>query len=227
MTLRVTSRKPRACGERSGGRQLTMRSPRRKTVAQSVWPACWRDHRRSAWPLCERWRRSPQTGRGFRCSVRARVALNGTGTDCEHVSVNEGRTALVLTLDGDGDRSCCGAALRCPRLFERDGRAAEDVPALNRVWIGDITYIATGEGWRYRAVVLDLRSRRVIGWAMRHTMDGAITRDAHVRPSSTTSKGGTIGNIGIRVWAISFRSPANCSRLGCRNCRRKHKPGVH
>ena len=54
----------------------------------------------------------------------------------------------------------------------------EGVPALNRVWIGDITYITTLEGWWYLAVVLDLRSRRVIGWAMRHTLEGAITRDA-------------------------------------------------
>jgi len=49
---------------------------------------------------------------------------------------------------------------------------------VNRVWVGDITYLATREGWLYLAVVLDLASRRVIGWAMRHTLDGALTRDA-------------------------------------------------
>ena len=64
-----------------------------------------------------------------------------------------------------------------PNVLDRQC-AVEDVPALNRVWIGDMTYIATGEGWLYLAVVLDLRSRRVIGWAMRHTLEGAITRDA-------------------------------------------------
>jgi transposase InsO family protein len=56
--------------------------------------------------------------------------------------------------------------------------AVEAVPALNRVRIGDITYITTLDGWLYLAVVIDLRSRRVIGWAMRHTLEGAITRDA-------------------------------------------------
>jgi putative transposase len=35
----------------------------------------------------------------------------------------------------------------------------------DRVWVGDITYIATGEGWLYLAAVLDLGSRRVVGWA--------------------------------------------------------------
>ena len=40
------------------------------------------------------------------------------------------------------------------------------VAAPNRVWAGDITYIWTLEGWLYLAVLLDLYSRRVIGWAM-------------------------------------------------------------
>jgi len=39
------------------------------------------------------------------------------------------------------------------------------VTALNRVWLGDITYIATREGWLYLAVLMDLCSRRVVGWA--------------------------------------------------------------
>jgi transposase InsO family protein len=46
---------------------------------------------------------------------------------------------------------------------------------LNRVWVGDITCLPTREGWLYLAVVLDLASRRVIGWAMRHRIDGALT----------------------------------------------------
>jgi len=40
-----------------------------------------------------------------------------------------------------------------------------DVPAPNQVWAADITYIPTGEGWLYLAVVLDLCSRKVVGWA--------------------------------------------------------------
>ncbi len=40
----------------------------------------------------------------------------------------------------------------------------------DRVWASDITYLATREGWLYLAVVLDLGSRRVVGWAMRHTL---------------------------------------------------------
>jgi putative transposase len=40
----------------------------------------------------------------------------------------------------------------------------------NRVWAGDITYVWTTEGWLYLAVVLDLYSRLVIGWAMGHRL---------------------------------------------------------
>jgi putative transposase len=40
----------------------------------------------------------------------------------------------------------------------------------NRVWAGDITYVWTTEGWLYLAVVLDLYSRAVIGWAMDHRL---------------------------------------------------------
>jgi transposase InsO family protein len=40
----------------------------------------------------------------------------------------------------------------------------------NRVWAGDLTYIWTAEGWLYLAVVLDLYSRTVIGWAMGHRL---------------------------------------------------------
>jgi len=41
-----------------------------------------------------------------------------------------------------------------------------EVAAANQVWVSDITYIATGEGWLYLCVVLDLFSRRVVGWSM-------------------------------------------------------------
>jgi len=43
--------------------------------------------------------------------------------------------------------------------------------ALNPVWVGDITYIPTREGFLYLSTVLDLGSRRCVGWAMRDTME--------------------------------------------------------
>jgi len=49
-----------------------------------------------------------------------------------------------------------------PNLVARDFRAS----APNRLWLGDITYVATHEGWLYLAVLPDAHSRRVVGWAM-------------------------------------------------------------
>jgi transposase InsO family protein len=52
------------------------------------------------------------------------------------------------------------------------------VKAVDRVWASDITYIETQEGWLYLAVVLDLGSRRVIGWSMSHRMTEDLVLDA-------------------------------------------------
>lgn len=48
-------------------------------------------------------------------------------------------------------------------------------PAPNRIWAADVTYLDTAEGWLYLAVVLDLYSRRVVGWAIRPTLHGELT----------------------------------------------------
>jgi transposase InsO family protein len=48
----------------------------------------------------------------------------------------------------------------------------------NRKWTADITYVWTGEGWLYLAVVVDLFSRRVVGWAMSHTLERSLVIEA-------------------------------------------------
>ncbi len=53
-----------------------------------------------------------------------------------------------------------------PSLLNRDFSAART----NRKWAGDISYVWTKEGWLYLAVILDLHSRRVIGWAVSNRM---------------------------------------------------------
>ena len=45
----------------------------------------------------------------------------------------------------------------------------------NQVWLADITYIPTAEGWLYLAVILDLFTRKVVGWAMRDHMRTELT----------------------------------------------------
>jgi len=50
--------------------------------------------------------------------------------------------------------------------------------APNQCWVADVTYLETAEGWLYLAVVLDLYSRRVVGWALRPTLHTDLTATA-------------------------------------------------
>lgn len=61
-----------------------------------------------------------------------------------------------------------------PNLLNREFIAA--VP--NTKWATDITYIRTGEGWLYLSVVLDLFSRRVVGWSMQNHMEQSLVASA-------------------------------------------------
>lgn len=77
-----------------------------------------------------------------------------------------------------------GLKARQKRRFQRTTERAERDPVApnlldrrfdaehpDQVWVGDITYIWTMQGWTYLAVLLDLYSRRVVGWALRRTLD--------------------------------------------------------
>ena len=65
-------------------------------------------------------------------------------------------------------------ATPAPNLLNQDFSSA----APNRKWVSDITYIDTAEGWLYLAVVLDLFSRRVVGWAMDEHMEDSLVQQA-------------------------------------------------
>jgi putative transposase len=61
-----------------------------------------------------------------------------------------------------------------PNLLNRNFTVA----APNQAWVGDLTYIATEEGWLFLAVVIDLFSRRVVGWSMQPDMRRDLVIDA-------------------------------------------------
>ncbi len=63
-----------------------------------------------------------------------------------------------------------------PNVLDR----AFQAPAPNRKWIADFTYIWTAEGWLYVAAVIDLFSRRVVGWSMSAAMTAQLVTDALV-----------------------------------------------
>jgi transposase InsO family protein len=61
-----------------------------------------------------------------------------------------------------------------PNRLEQNFVAAQP----DQVWLADITYIRTAEGWLYLAAVMDLYSRRILGWAMASHMSDALTQRA-------------------------------------------------
>jgi len=65
-------------------------------------------------------------------------------------------------------------ALPAPNVLNQDFSS----PAPDRKWVSDITYIDTAEGWLYLASVLDLYSRRVVGWAMDENMETSLVQQA-------------------------------------------------
>ena len=87
---------------------------------------------------------------------------------------------FIVTTDSDHILSVA------ENLLDRDFTAT----APNRKWVADITYIPTKQGWLYLAVVLDLFSRRIVGWSMSDTIDSALVQDAlrmallHRRPNA-------------------------------------------
>ena len=72
-----------------------------------------------------------------------------------------------------GERQVAAVA---PNVLDRSFEA----PASNRKWIADFTYIWTAEGWLYAAAVVDLFSRRVVGWSMSTAMKARLVTDALV-----------------------------------------------
>ncbi len=61
-----------------------------------------------------------------------------------------------------------------PNLLQRDFHAIKP----NQKWVTDITYIRTWEGWLYLAVVMDLFSRKIVGWSTRPTIHRQLVLDA-------------------------------------------------
>lgn len=100
-----------------------------------------------------------------------------------------------------------------------------EVSSPNRVWVSDITYIRTWEGWLYLAIVMDLFSRKIVGWATRSTMHKELVLDAVMkaiktrRPKNTiihSDQGSQYGSDDWRRFCRSNKLEPSMSRRG--NC---------
>lgn len=94
-----------------------------------------------------------------------------------------------------------------------------------RIWVGDITYLWTTEGWLYLAVVIDLFSRKVTGWALSERIDTQLTLDALSMALGNRSGIDTLifhSDRGVQYAAESYRQKLagenilqSMSRKGC------------
>lgn len=81
---------------------------------------------------------------------------------------SEAKAAFRVTTNTDHDHPIA------PNLLERNFSA--DAP--DKVWVGDITYAWTRDGWMYLALLIDVFSRRVVGWAMRPYLSQDLALEA-------------------------------------------------
>jgi putative transposase len=108
-----------------------------------------------------------------------------------------------------------------PNLLQQTFVAA----APNRIWLADITYLATGEGWLYLAAVLDLATRKVVGWAMREHMRTELALAALMmaaqrqRPAAGlichSDRGSQYAAEAYRNQLAGIGAHASMSRTGC------------
>jgi putative transposase len=111
-------------------------------------------------------------------SPRVHAQLRALGTLCS-------RKRVAKLMGEAGLRGCVRGRRRGTMRRGKRSAAAEDLVKRNfatteadKVWVADITYVATGEGFLYLAFILDVYSRRIVGWAMEDHLRTEIVVDA-------------------------------------------------
>jgi putative transposase len=122
-------------------------------------------------------RASFKASHGIYGAPRIFLDLREAGETCSKHRVERlMRENKIMALHGYRTRhySVGKPSVLVPNLVERNF----DVAQPNKVWVTDITYIRTWEGWLYLAVVMDLFSRKIGGWATRATIHRQLALDA-------------------------------------------------
>lgn len=130
--------------------------------------------------LFEKIKEAHQASKGTYGSPRVHAALRQAGTPC-----GRKRVARIMRKKG--------LVGRCPKRWRKTTEQDPDAMTkaidlicrefgpgveIDRRWCGDITYVPTWEGWMYLATVIDIASRRVVGWAMADHLRAELVCDA-------------------------------------------------
>ena len=102
---------------------------------------------------------------------------------------------------------------------------AAQVTGPNQVWVGDITFLKVGTGWRYLAIVMDQYSRRILGWTLTRRRTAAVTRAVLALAARGRSTRGVIfhSDRGSEYMGASFC--AAVTRLGMQQSANVRGPG--
>lgn len=136
------------------------------------------EHARSDAELAEQLQAAYHGHRRLYGSPRLYVELHEQGIRCSRKRVARLMQELGLSARRARHRTrttrCDPSARAAPNLLNRDFTASRP----DEKWTGDITAVWTYEGWLYLAVVLDLFSRRVVGWALAASQDETLVEMA-------------------------------------------------
>ncbi|WP_116215305.1 IS3 family transposase [Streptomyces olivoreticuli] len=126
-----------------------------------------------------------QASRGTYGAPRVHAALQREGTACGRRRVARLVRAAGLTGRHRTTVPDPSAPTR-PDLVARD--SLPDPTAADTRWCGDITYLPTEDGWLYLATVIDIATRRVIGWATADHLRSELVADALGQPAPSAAR---------------------------------------
>lgn len=153
-----------------------------------------------------------QQSRGTYGSPRVHAELRAHGLRCGRKRVE--RLMRAAGLQAKRRRRACRTTNSnhahpvAPNLVQRRFGVTE-ITQPDRVWAGDITYVPTRAGWLSVAVILDLASRGVVGWAMQATLDQSLTHAAlHMAISRRHPRRGVVhhSDRGVHYAATAYQA---------------------
>ena len=174
--------------------------------------------------LCVELRAAQAESGGSYGSPRLQHALRDRG-----LSVGRNRVIRLMRhehLRGRPRRQWRGTTISDPTATPAPNYLAQSftVGAPNRVWAGDITGIPTREGWLYLAVLLDLYSRRVVGWALSPSMETRLALTAWERALARRRTAPHLhhSDRGSQYTSAAYQSALRAHRVRCSMSGRGH-----
>jgi putative transposase len=167
-----------------------------------------------AW-LCEQIRQIHVESRGTYGARRIHAALAHRGVQVGRKRVE--RLMRLLGISGLVPKRFRRTTIRVPGVRVADDLVARDfTPAgPNQLWVADIKYVRTWQGWLYLGAVMDCYSRRIVGWSMRPDLEAELVVDAlEMAIARRQPKPGLVHHSDQGSQYVSLRFGERCREIG-------------